>query len=85
MDERTYFVQLGSLERGPFSRSEIGMLYSSRVIGLDTKLSTRTERDHTTVAKVIFPFAGEFADREIQSSFPARNPAPPPSDDPQKS
>jgi len=81
MDERTYFVRLGSLERGPFSRSEIGMLYSSRVIGLDTKLSTRTERDHTTVAKVIFPFAGEFTGEKGQSSFVARDPGPEAADD----
>jgi hypothetical protein len=69
MDERTYFVRLGTLERGPFSRSEIGMLYSTGVIGLDTPLGTLAESNQTTVAKVIFPFALEFAGRENSIKF----------------
>ena len=65
MEERTYLVQLGFLERGPFSRSEIGMLYSSGVIGLRTPLSTGTEKNLLTVAEAIFPFALEFASDEV--------------------
>jgi hypothetical protein len=63
MGKRIYFVKLGGMERGPFTRSEIAFLCSSDVLALDERARVEKSDQPLTVREIVFPFAEELMNR----------------------